>query len=133
MSHTHAAEKRLLTFWVDMELYAKFSNVARARGESMSELLTRFMKAATLGVKATDAQNVEMLSRVKANGATRVHAQAAKEAEKRGLHFDPFDFILNPRKYDLSDLSEIDEPAPAATEKKPQGSRKNGKQAPHRP
>lgn len=116
-----------------MELYAKFSNVAKARGESMTELLTRFMKAATLGVKATDAQNVEMLSRVKANGATRVHAQAAKEAEKRGLHFDPFDFILNPRKYDLEDLREIDEPAPAATEKKPQGARKNGKQAPHRP
>lgn len=114
-------------------MYAKFSNTAKARGESMTELLTRFMKAATIGVKATDAQNVEMMSRVKANGATRAHAIAAKEAEKRGLHFDPFDFILNPRKYDLSDLSEIDEPTPAATEKKPRRSRKRGKQDHPRP
>lgn len=124
MSHTHAAEKRLLTFWVDMELYAKFSTVAKLRGVSMSELLTSFMKAATLGVKATDAQNVEMLWRVKANGATQVHVLAAKEAEKRGMKFDPFDFILNPRKYDLPAGSETLPPDPAEAPKKKRSPRK---------
>lgn len=95
----HSSAKRLLTFWVDMELYAKFSNVAQARGVSMTELLTHYMEAETVGVKTTSAQNVEMLSRVRANGANLNHAIAAKEVEKRGITFDPFDFVHHIDEY----------------------------------
>lgn len=95
----HSSAKRLLTFWVDMELYAKFSNVAQARGVSMTELLTRYLAAMTVGVKATSAQNVEMLSRVGANGANQNHVIAAKEVEKRGITFDSFDFVHHLEKY----------------------------------
>lgn len=99
MPEVRALGKRLLTLWVDMELYAKFANVAQARGVSMTELLTRYMTAETRGVKTTDAQNVEMLSRVKANGATPNHVIAAKEVEKRGVTFDPFDFVHHLEQY----------------------------------
>lgn len=84
-----------------MELYAKFSNVAQARGVAMTELLTRYMAAETIGVKATSAQNVEMLSRVRANGANQHHVIAAKEVEKRGIAFDSFDFVPHLNQYIL--------------------------------
>lgn len=99
MPKVRALGKRLLTLWVDMELYAKFANAAQARGVSMTELLTRYMTEETRGVKTTSAQNVEMLSRVKANGATPNHVIAAKEVEKRGVTFDPFDFVHNLEQY----------------------------------
>lgn len=65
----------------------------------MTELLTRYMAVETVGVKATSAQNVEMLSRVRANGANLNHAIAAKEVEKRGITFDPFDFVHHIDEY----------------------------------
>lgn len=128
----HSSAKRLLTFWVDMELYAKFANVAQARGVSMTELLTRYMTEETRGVKTTSAQNVEMLSRVKANGATPNHVIAAKEVEKRGVSFDPFDFVHHLDTYIRpEDLQKMSPGTGFIPKKKKKESAKSAKQRKH--
>lgn len=54
------ASKRPVTFWLNAELHAKFSHLVKERGDSMSELLTRFIEEVTKTVKLDPKEQAEL-------------------------------------------------------------------------
>lgn len=54
------ASKRPVTFWLNAELHAKFTHLVKERGDSMSELLTRFIEEVTKTVELTPKEAAEL-------------------------------------------------------------------------
>ena len=54
------ASKRPVTFWLNAELHAKLSHLVKERGDSMSELLTRFIEEVTKTVKLDPKEAAEL-------------------------------------------------------------------------
>ena len=54
------ANKRPVTFWLNAELHAKFTHLVKDRGDSMSELLTRFIEDVTRTVELTPKDAAEL-------------------------------------------------------------------------
>lgn len=54
------ANKRPVTFWLNAELHAKFTHLVKDRGDSMSELLTRFIEEVTRTVQLTPKEAAEL-------------------------------------------------------------------------
>ncbi len=54
------ANKRPVTFWLNAELHAKFTHLVKDRGDSMSELLTRFIEEVTRTVELTPKEAAEL-------------------------------------------------------------------------
>jgi hypothetical protein len=54
------ASKRPVTFWLNAELHAKFSHLVKERGDSMSELLTRFIEEVTKTVQLDPKEAAEL-------------------------------------------------------------------------
>ena len=54
------ASKRPVTFWLNAELHAKFAHLVKERGDSMSELLTRFIEEVTKTVQLDPKEAAEL-------------------------------------------------------------------------
>lgn len=65
MPNVRQKGKRTFTFWLPMELHAKFANVAKAQGLSMSELMTKLIQKETVGVSITQEQLKDINRRMK--------------------------------------------------------------------
>lgn len=59
-----------MSFWLPMELYARFANAAKAKGLHMSEYLVQLMQTASAGTPVTPEQTADMLRRVKSATVT---------------------------------------------------------------
>lgn len=65
MPNVRQKGKRTFTFWLPMELHAKFANAAKAQGLSMSELMTKLIQKETVGVSITQEQLKDINRRMK--------------------------------------------------------------------
>ncbi len=92
MPNVRQVGKRQMSFWLPMELYARFANAAKAKGLHMSEYLVQLMQTASAGTPVTPEQTAEMLRRVKsatvtpADVAEAVVENIAAIAENQAAH-----------------------------------------------
>lgn len=94
-----------MTFWVSMELYAKFANAAKAKGLPMSALLTALMQAETQGMGVTEEQLRDMARRVRMKEVTPADVAAEIADRAAIMAADTALFMVRPSQRNASQLA----------------------------